>query len=102
MGEEGHEDEEDRLELTLAITNDVDQDTAAVVQMAALMLANDGASAYLRACEVQVGATASTLTMAASMVATLAEHLAEHEGCASEQILLELRNWMNDPGEEDG
>ena len=101
MAEDDDEREEPGLEFTLAMTNDIDQDTAAVVQMAALMLANDGAKAYLRACDVPIGAAASTLTMAASMVATLAEHLAEHEGCASEQILLELRNWMH-PGESDG
>jgi hypothetical protein len=88
-------------EFMLSIVNDIDADTAVVVQMAALMLNNDGSKAYLRALDLPLGSAASTLTMAASMIATLAEHLSEHECVSSEQILLELRNWMND-GEGNG
>ena len=96
------EEEEFPDDINVSYINDVEADTATVIQLAALMLNNDGEAAYLRAIETPLCAVGSTLAMAASMVATLAEHLAEHECCTTEQILLELRNWMEEPGASDG
>lgn len=94
-------EEDEYPEFMVAMESDIDADTAAVIQMAALMLNQDGPGAYMRALEIPLAAVGSTLTMAASMIATLVENVAEHEECSAEQVLLELRNWMEDPGERD-
>jgi hypothetical protein len=95
------EEEGEFVEFTLAMTNDLDTDTAVVIQMAALMLNNDGPAAYLRALEIPLSDVGSTLVMATSIIATMAEHLAEHEDTSADVVLLEMRNWMNEPGEEE-
>lgn len=100
MSEE--DDDDDYVEYSVAMTNDADADTALIVQMAALMLTGEGEDAYLCAMDTPLYAVGTSLCMAASMIAHMAEHLAEQEGCSPEQILLELRNWMNDPGESNG
>lgn len=96
---EEEEEEGEYMEFTLAMTNDLETDTAVVIQMAALMLNNDGPAAYVRALEIPLADIASTLAMATSIIATMAEHLAEHEDTSADQILLEMRNWMEEPGE---
>lgn len=97
------EDEDgEYLDFTVAMQNDPEEDAAAVIQMSALMLNNDGPSAYVRAMDLPLAAVGTSMAMAASMIATLAERLASYEETSAEQILMELRNWMEEEGEEDG
>lgn len=100
-------EDEDGFEEFIEVTSvsDIAADAATVIEMAALMLdERGGREAYVRGMEVPLSAVPSTLALATSMIATLAERLAVFEGGTAEEILLELRTWHEtwDEGDDDG
>lgn len=79
-------------------------DTATVIELAALMLDEAwevNELAYTRALQIPLSDLASTLIMATSMLASLAEHLSKHHDCSPEQVLLELRTWTEGAPDND-
>lgn len=73
-----------------------DAETAAVIEMAALTLDGKGDEVFERAMELPLAALPTTMAVAAMMVSSLAEVVAEYESRPVEQVLMELRLWFDD------